>query len=225
MVKFPVPAETPWRDGVPVLNEMDPGRTLALALGRRCAVCGCPIAVRSLLWRVRTSYERDMAAEHEGRIVEHTFGGHFSCMLYSAMACPFWSRASARYGKDNVLLPGAMRGERPALLGHRRAAVFTGPEGLASGKISGPDDEPVPAYLYADLAMSFEFETPEELAPLWARTAAFDGPILTRQRLFWGPEKGSPTALRRDTGRLMAMADTHLTSHPMYQGPVSMTVL
>jgi hypothetical protein len=51
--------------------------------------------------------------------VDTGFAGHLSCMIYSAFACPYWASKAGKLGKNSAVQPGAPRGTRPAILGHR----------------------------------------------------------------------------------------------------------
>jgi hypothetical protein len=121
---YPVPAITPWEDGVPRFAATGTARTYLCAVERRCSVCGTAIPVGPV-WRVVSGPEADaieavLAAGHDYRNNAATVEapGHRACMLYAAVVCPYLSRPTARRG-DEAQFPGvsAVRGDRRGLGG------------------------------------------------------------------------------------------------------------
>jgi hypothetical protein len=119
---YPVPAITPWCDGVPMFAATSTARTLICAVERRCSICGTPFG-RGPVWRVVAADEASalVAAVGAGQTYVNRAGtaeapGHLACMLYAAMVCPYLARPNARRGSDVsigefVAARGAARGE------------------------------------------------------------------------------------------------------------------
>jgi hypothetical protein len=119
---YPVPAITPWRDGVPMFAATSVARTLICAVERRCSICGTPLRTDTV-WRVVAAEEA--AAMAAALAADQTYGnragtaeapGHLACMLYAAMVCPYLARPNARRGTDVRIgdftaARGAARGE------------------------------------------------------------------------------------------------------------------
>jgi hypothetical protein len=119
---YPVPAITPWLDGVPMFAATSTARTLICAVERRCSICSTPIGPDAV-WRVAAGEEATamLAALAANQPYVNRAGtaeapGHLACMLYAAMVCPFLARPNARRGSDVqigefVAARGAPRGE------------------------------------------------------------------------------------------------------------------
>jgi hypothetical protein len=116
---YPVPAITPWVDGVPQFASTGIARTFLCAVERRCSICGTEIpdgpvwrvvggdeavAITAVLARGGTYHNQAPTAEAPG---------HRSCMLYAAIVCPYLARPNARRGTPGSA-PGldAERGSR-----------------------------------------------------------------------------------------------------------------
>ena len=119
---YPVPAITPWLDGLPMFAATSTARTLICAVERRCSICGTPLGADAL-WRVVAAEEATtmvaaLAASltYVNRAGTAEAPGHLACMLYAAMVCPYLARPNARRGADVrigefVATRGAARGE------------------------------------------------------------------------------------------------------------------
>ncbi|MFF2119984.1 hypothetical protein ACFVXH_21905 [Kitasatospora sp. NPDC058184] len=99
---YPVPAITPWQDGLPQFALTDYGRSAECALERTCSVCG-RFMERGPVWRVVGAAESAaiagaLAAGQPYRNLAPTMEGpgHRACMLYAAMVCPYPARPNAR---------------------------------------------------------------------------------------------------------------------------------
>jgi len=122
---YPVPAITPWRDGVPMFAATSVARTLICAVERRCSICGTPFGTETV-WRVVAAEEAtamvtalatDQAYGNRAGTAEAP--GHLECMLYAAMVCPYLARPNARRGTDV------------------RVGEFTAARGAARGELDG----------------------------------------------------------------------------------------
>jgi hypothetical protein len=127
---YPVPAITPWHDGVPQFAISSPQRALICAKERRCSVCALEIGPGPV-WRVVSGAESEAieAAHRAGhayvnRAPTVEAPGHRLCMLYAALVCPFLARPNARRGADADLgapaahRRGEARGEGGAVIGY-----------------------------------------------------------------------------------------------------------
>ena len=125
---YPVPAITPWHNGVPMFAATSTSRSLICAVERRCSICGTPLGTGPV-WRVVAAEEAQAIAEAQttGRTYVNRAGtaeapGHLGCMLYAAMICPYLARPNARRGVeahigDFAAHRGAARGELDGLGG------------------------------------------------------------------------------------------------------------
>jgi hypothetical protein len=116
---YPVPAITPWENGVPVLATTGTARTYLCAVERRCSICGTTMPPGPV-WRVAGGDEADAIDDTltAGRPYRNAMAtgeapGHRACMLYAAVVCPYLSRPTARRGQA-VVASGlaAERGDR-----------------------------------------------------------------------------------------------------------------
>jgi hypothetical protein len=121
---YPVPAITPWLDGVPQFALTGLARTYLCAVERRCSICA-DVMEPGPVWRVVAGPEADAmaAAEAAGhryrnRAATAEAPGHRACMLYAAVTCPYLARPSARRGQPAQILGlDAERGGRRGLGG------------------------------------------------------------------------------------------------------------
>lgn len=156
---FIVPAEVPWLPSKPMLSKFDPYRTTALSFLFSCNVCGYPLSAAKPLYRIFT--QRDAAFSRlDPSTDELGMAGHLSCMLYSAMVCPFWRTPSSRLSKSSTIEPGAKRGSRPAVQGFSSISLLLPAQGNIFGA-EGPDI----SFLYHTLVDDIPFREPTELLP------------------------------------------------------------
>ncbi|HEV2639192.1 MAG TPA: hypothetical protein VGX23_28890 [Actinocrinis sp.] len=121
---YPVPAITPWQDGLPQFALTSLPRTYICAMEHRCSICGDAMAPGPV-WRVLAGPEADAAAEalaagrrFLNRAPTAEAPGHRACMLYAAITCPYLARPAARRGRPVDLLGlSAERGGRRGLGG------------------------------------------------------------------------------------------------------------
>jgi hypothetical protein len=107
---YPVPAITPWQDGLPQFALTSLPRTYICAVERRCSICGDPMAPGPV-WRVLAGPEAQgivaaRAAGHRflNRAPTGEAPGHRTCMLYAAVTCPYLARPTARRGQPAEIL-------------------------------------------------------------------------------------------------------------------------
>lgn len=101
---YPVPAITPWEEGVPRFAATGVARTFLCAVERRCSICGTPMEPGPV-WRVVAGPEAEAIADARSRGISYTnlsptaeAPGHRTCMLYAAVVCPYLARPNARRG-------------------------------------------------------------------------------------------------------------------------------
>lgn len=126
---YPVPAITPWIDGVPAFAELNSFRTLICLSERRCTVCGTELPRRPV-YRVVDGEAADLieavldAGKSYVNVAPASEGpGHRACMLYSAMVCPHLSSSGARRTAEatsggQTLPKGDPRGPSAAVVGY-----------------------------------------------------------------------------------------------------------
>jgi hypothetical protein len=217
---FIVPAESPWEGALPQLSRYDLPRTLGLALGRACAVCGFELQPGNPVWRAFS--QRDAAtARIQGELVDDLSApGHESCMVYSMLVCPYWRSAGARLGKDSSRGPSAPRGTRPAVLGYQDVCLA-----VEAGKDLLNTAPPAFKFLYRGPVADVPFRTPaEDLAARYEDSLQRDSCLADldeNARFYWGGaeaeearlfryiEKGVPTAFARREGSVQG--------HVMYE--------
>lgn len=127
---YPVPAITPWTDGLPQFGVTSVERTFLCAVDRRCSICAT-VLPPGPVWRVVGEAEAEAIATAiaSGRSFRNTAPtaeapGHRVCMLYAAMVCPYLSRPTARRGAPGAapgieIVKGTRRGSGGAVVGHR----------------------------------------------------------------------------------------------------------
>jgi len=99
---YPVPAITPWPDGSPAFAQQSSFRTLICLAQRRCTVCGTTMP-RGPVYRVVDDEHADLigAVLDVGKSLFNAAPamegpGHRSCMIYSAIVCPYLASPGAR---------------------------------------------------------------------------------------------------------------------------------
>ncbi|MFJ9693871.1 hypothetical protein [Kitasatospora sp. NPDC101183] len=135
---YPVPAITPWQDGLPQFALTDHDRSANCALERLCSVCG-GFMPRGPVWRV-------VGADESGAIAAALAGGrpyrnlaptlegpgHRACMLYAAMVCPYLARPNARR-RTGGQGPSEAQGPATALTAAAVRGAVRGGEGAVVG--------------------------------------------------------------------------------------------
>jgi len=113
-----VPAEAGWVGGLPVISKVDTDRNFVHGMNRSCAVCGFRIPGRSTGYRAFAQADAAWMRQHEQE-GSHDLGRplHLSCVLYSAIVCPYLGEKTSRLQKDSTINPGARRGTRAAIIG------------------------------------------------------------------------------------------------------------
>lgn len=200
---FPVPAEAPWTADGPVISKVDPILKLLLAAHRSCAVCGYGIPDSEPSWRIydQTSRETTHMQIAKDAVTDNDVPGHFVCMLYSALVCPFWRTENARLGRDSMFTPGARRGEEPALMGFESYAILIDP----TRPFGGDDSQPLPIVLDGYVG-ELAFRDPQELADRYERERVNCGGRYARgKRRHYAPAFGGRPRLDKE-GRAVVAA-------------------
>lgn len=99
----PVPAETPWPGGTPVLSKLDPARMIVLMKEARCAVCGYSMAPGAARWR-GVSFDDAQEFRRHGQQRRRDSAGHLCCMLWAACVCPYFATGSQRRGRKGAVI-------------------------------------------------------------------------------------------------------------------------
>jgi hypothetical protein len=128
---YPVPAITPWVDGVPQFATTGVARTFLCAVERRCSICACRLP-DGPAWRVVGGAEADAIAAtassgrpYRNQAPSAEAPGHRACMLYAAVICPYLARPNARRGvaanaPGITAARGSARGRGGAVVGFER---------------------------------------------------------------------------------------------------------
>jgi hypothetical protein len=189
---FYVLAEAGWEDGKPVFNKFSIERTLVLAINRACALCGYPMPKGTNVYRAFAQSDAAIIRGYE-REHSHDLAGplHFSCVLYSAIVCPYLREKTARLGKTSTINPGGKRGTRAAVMGFEDLGVMVA-QGSATG---GPIATPKIAYM--GLVQDIHYKQGDELRERYAAGVQADAAIIdmTRERLFWTDSEADKAAL------------------------------
>jgi hypothetical protein len=172
---YPVPAITPWKDGKPAFAQQNAFRTLICLAERRCTVCGT-MMLPGRVYRVMADGLRNIAlALDTGMPYINTAPanegpGHLTCMLYSAVVCPYLSSPAARrqiattIGKEHIPR-GDQRGTEAAVVGFDS---YRWQVGAGTGGIQIFFGQPTEMLSYADgndLAAELTAEVASEQKP------------------------------------------------------------
>lgn len=191
---IPVPAITRWERGAPMFTEASGDRQLLCALRNRCSVCGGPMEDGDGVWHVVDdkaakwiSYALRRGAEPAGVFTTFEVPGHYACMLYAVIACPFLAFPSARRTVDGVgasgheveVAAGTRRGQLSALVEFTTCAVRTTPE---TGGYEVVMARPRTIHTY---------QNGTELLPLLDDAVAAESPLTAPQRQveWFGPDE------------------------------------
>lgn len=152
---FHIPAETPWEDGQPRLAKVGIRHKTALGFIRSCAVCGYFLKPGEPVF---CAFSQGDAAtiRLEQRDVSYDMSGpaHRSCMLYSALVCPYLREPTARLGQDSIIQPGGRRGRLAAVMGFADAGMmfYEGKHEFLS------DNAPLPQFAYIKLIEDIKYK-------------------------------------------------------------------
>ena len=188
---YRVPAEAPWtEDGTPVIQAADPVAKFLLAAYRACAVCGYPLRRDELAWRIFDDAGRRLTHHQVSQgsgVDEEQAPGHLSCMLYSALVCPYWRTGGARLGKESTVAPGAARGAEPAVMGFCDVGLLVDPAGDMIG-LTGP--KPVFAYIEYEEEIAFTDPLTDLPERYKVERAAAGGRYIGQKQRHYAPGNG-----------------------------------
>lgn len=181
---FVVPAESAWVDGVPVLSRTAADRNIALVMRRGCAVCGFEMPRGRPVYR---AFAQGDAAEIRGkqRLVANDpdVPMHLSCVLYSALVCPYLRERTSRLGPENTINPGRRRGSLAAVLGFEDFGlmVHARPHPFLDSAF------PLPHVAYVGLLEDIRYRDGSELADRYAAAVVSDSEVIDTsvERCFW----------------------------------------
>ena len=185
-------------------------RKIALAMRRSCAVCGYGMPAGTTAYRAFSQADAAHMRQFETE-QSHGLGGplHLSCILYSAMACPYLRERGARLGKDSEIAPGARRGTRAAIMGFRDFGmlIYAEPHNFLDPAY------PPPHFAYLELLEDIGYRDGSELLERYEAAIESDAAIIdtTGPRLFWTDDpdelKGLGELLRSDFKKLNEQSD------------------
>lgn len=177
----------------------DSVRALALAIRRRCAICGCSLPTERVyhLWYQGPSWE-----EWPGGVWTHYIPGpmHKSCAIYSAMACPWlqYPNSKTKYRQDREKVK---RGQA--------AIVEFGQYGIAFFEKGTHDTW---AFGYYDDTEWVRYGTYKELRPWYVEAVAADAKLIDcATRLYWADNTGLTECSRRDKPTLVRLRTSAVT--------------
>jgi len=162
-------------------------------------VCGLQ-NVDELVWRIFNeddlqNAERELSVQ--GAFSERMYGGHKSCMLYSALVCPYWATENARLTKDSQWAPGAKRGKQCALIGVTNVDILFD----SSGRLELAET----MFLYTEPGVVIRFSEPEtELLPIYEQAIRDEKARSLNKRVYFGPDHGGERRLTRLVSRAVA---------------------
>jgi hypothetical protein len=89
-----------------MFSKFDMDRTIALAMRRACALCGYPMPAGTNVYRAFAQGDAAVIRMHQ-REHSHDLAGplHLSCVLYSAIVCPFLREKTARMERAAASTP------------------------------------------------------------------------------------------------------------------------
>lgn len=210
---YPVPAEVGWRDGEPKLDSVDTMRKIALGFHRACAVCGFEIRAGSPAYRAFAQSDAAVIrGEQRERSLDPSGPLHASCVLFSAMACPYLRAKTARLGPDSQFEPGARRGTLAAVMGFADFGLLVY-EPLPG--VTDVSERHAPQFAYLQLVEDIPYRMGEELAQRFDAAVEQDQQAIdmSGRRWFWG---GNRTEARDAEREAFAGMRAITTREPMY---------
>ncbi|WP_139319511.1 hypothetical protein [Gordonia sp. CNJ-863] len=191
-----MPAEVSWQGDTPVLSSTDIARGLILVVNRRCAVCGYEIPAGSNCYR---AFSQADAARMRGfereRSNDYAGPAHLSCMLFSAITCPYLRDKSTLLA-NNLINPGGSRGTLATVFGFENFGV------LVTGDLFDPNQPPM--FGYYSMIADHRYREGDELAGLLEEAIVTDRPVIAASAppLFWDESPGAQSALRASATRV-----------------------
>lgn len=173
--------------GLPGMAGSAPGNTtgdqvrfMALALRRRCYLCGCLIPRSSPVYNAFSygdglNVEKWPGGVYTTQIMTH--GGHKSCIIYAALVCPFLKyRQSRQYVRGERVPRGAAE-----IIGFNKfgIAFFTETALLGASDPHG--------WAYIDIAEQIPYETaPKDLPSIYREAVNSEAKVIDKSsRLCW----------------------------------------
>lgn len=211
---FFVLAEAGYVDGQPSFSKFDMDRTVALVMHRACALCGYPMARGHNVYRAFAQGDAAVIRMDQ-RTHSHDLAGplHLSCILYSAIVCPFLREKTARMGKESRINPGGKRGSLAAVMGF-------GDMGLMILERLNPNPETRPPNFmtaYLDLQEDIRYRVGHELLDRYHAAVEADREIIdmSHPRMFWGPSNADIQKLRSAIKRIHQIRQQQPIGDPM----------
>lgn len=205
---FPVPAESGWENGKPLLAVTDVKRKVALGMRRACSVCGYRMPAGRHVYRAFGHADAaDIRATEREVAVGRAGPAHRSCMVYSAMVCPFLRGPNAKLGAGKFEIRAA-RGADAAVMGFEDFGLLI--YGRRHPLLAA--SHPVPQFTYLNLADDFAYQDGGTLQGSLDDAVESDAALIecSAPRLFWtdGPADAADlTALSDIDIRTIARSD------------------
>ncbi|MFF1945147.1 hypothetical protein ACFVWF_23760 [Rhodococcus qingshengii] len=178
---FVIPAEAGWDGDVAVLSKVGTDRKVALGMRRCCALCGFVMPKGSPVYRAFAQGDAAHMRQFERKVATDPSGPlHLSCILYSAMACPYLRERTSRLTKTSEINPGGRRGTRAAIMGF-------GDFGLMLHASAHQFLDPAPHFAYLELVEDIGYRDGEELRERYQAAVVSDESVIdtSKPRLFW----------------------------------------
>jgi hypothetical protein len=217
---FFVLAEAGWVDGILMFSKFDMDRTIALAMHRACALCGYPMPKGHNVYR---AFSQGDAAEIRMNQREHShdLAGplHLSCVLYSAIVCPFLREKTARIGKESGINPGGKRGGLAAVMGFKDLGLM-----VLERLNPNPETRP-PNFMTAYLGLQddIRYRDGQELVERYHEAVEADQSIIdmSQPRMFCGPTDADFRDLKSAIKHIHEVMKRAPIGDPMYiESPV-----
>lgn len=198
---FVVPAEAGWEHGLPVLSQVHEARKSALGLHRRCAVCGYTMPAGRPVYRAFGQADAaTIRGEQREFVLEPSGPLHLSCIVYSAMVCPWLSQKNARISKDGQFGAGLRRGTLAAVLGFTNYGLVLPPrEHWPGGRI------PAPLFGFIELVEDIRYREAADLADRYAAAVEADSSFidLGETPMFWDADDDGLLGLVRQNADVL----------------------
>lgn len=181
---FPVPAEVGWPAvDSPKFDSVDSQRKIALGFHNACAVCGYELHADSRVYRAFAQSDAvEIRLNQSERTMDPSGPIHLSCVLYSAMACPYLREKTARLGPDSKVNPGARRGTRASVMGFEGYGLL-----VCSQPFGPPGEQHTPQFAYRTLVEDIHYQSGAELADRYVTAVKTDSGIINTDvpRWYW----------------------------------------
>jgi hypothetical protein len=179
-----VPAEVGWPAvDAPNFASVHTERKIALGFHHACAVCGYELPAGSRVYRAFAQADAvEIRLNQRERTMDPSGPLHLSCVLYSAMACPYLREKTSRLGSDNTINPGARRGTRASVMGFEGYGLL-----ICTQPFGPPTELHTPQFAYHTLIDDIHYQSGTELSERYAAAVETDAALIEvdGQRKYW----------------------------------------